>query len=354
MTLSEKPNSEKSKASFRLQAKRIFLTFPQCSRKKEEAVEHLLLKFPDQLDWYIVAEEAHKDGTPHLHCALQFKEKFATRDSHAFDSIGGKHGNYQAMKSQRSCVEYVTKCGNYLVSGIDVDAVKKKQNGKAAFVAKGLLDGQTLDDIHDADPGFFLMNKRKIEEYSSWVAQRNEKKKKLPWVPLTQPDIDDLDNDADKRIAVWLMNNIKQDRPFKAKQLYIYGPTNHGKTSLVLHLAKYLQIYYPPLEEDFYDHYDDNVTDLIVWDEFSNKRRMQQMNMWLDGSTISHRKKCSTAVKKRNVPQIILSNYSLEQNYPKLYEAGLLGPLMSRLEIVEVKEFISIFQNDVGVENATE
>lgn len=62
------------------------------------------------------------------------------------------------------------------------------------------------------------------------------------------------------------------------------------------------------------------------------------MNSWLDGSTTSVRMKGRQGIKLKNIPTVILSNYSLDQCYRKAYEkrdAGLEG-LHDRLCEVEL------------------
>lgn len=343
-TGSSQRQEKTSKKKFQLKAKRLFLTFPQCSVTKEQAQERLLSKFPEELTWYIIAEEAHADGTPHLHLALEFKQEFSTRKTEFFDFVGGKHGNYQAMKNQRKCVQYVVKGGKYVVHGLDVDALMKKKDGKSAFVAKSVLDGKTIDEINSEDPGFFMMNKRKIEEYAAWCSVRKEKKNKLEWNGIPEGDIMDMDSEADKEISTWLNLNIRKPRDLRQEQLYIYGPPQMGKTSLIEHLSKYLNIYHVPRDEDFYDGYEDGVYDLCVMDEFKHSKTMQWLNAFLDGQVVTLRQKGKQLVKKDRLPVIVLSNYTLEQNYKKLFELGHLGPLVTRFKVVEVKEFISVFQ----------
>lgn len=328
-------------SGFRLQAKKLFLTFPQCEVTKEQAQERLTSEYGDQLLWYIIASEQHQDGTPHLHLALEFKEKFSTRRLDVFDFVGGKHGNYQAMRSQRSCVQYVCKDGNFISNGIDVKAILDKKSGKFGSVAKMVMEGKNLDDINQEDPGFVLQHKRKLEEYIVWTNKRHEKKKLKDWEEIPEGDLRDMD-DQDQKIAVWLNNNIRKERVFKQKQLYIHGPPNTGKSSLIQKLSQYLTIYYIPRDEEFYDDYEDGVYDLAVLDEMTHTKTMQWLNQFLDGQSCYLRKKGGQILKKQNLPVLLLSNYSLEQNYKKLYEAGKLAPLMERLEQVEVKEFISV------------
>jgi len=71
-------------------------------------------------------------------------------------------------------------------------------------------------------------------------------------------------------------------------------------------------------------------------------KTIQELNSWLDGSRMPLRKKGSQSVKEKNLPIIILSNYSLEGAYSKAPEEKL-DTLRCRLEIVEVELQLNLF-----------
>lgn len=333
------PKDKKKKPKrFRMQGKNFTLTYPQCATKKEVAASIIDDNWGDELSGYLVAEEDHKDGTPHLHAYLQFKEKKTFCRSDCFDVIGGKHGSYEVTKSIRRWVTYCTKDGKYIAKGLDVESIKKKKGSKSTEVAQMFLDGKKVSDVNKVDPGYVMINKRKLEEYETWVACENSKKSKLDWVP---PDLSDL-TDANKQIAEWICKNIRQQRVFKAPQLFIHGPRNLGKTSLIEWLGKYLSVYHVPMGEDFYDLYSDDY-DLIVMDEFKGQKTIQWMNEFLQGSRMNLRKKGAQVLKTANLPCIILSNYLLKECYPKAHLDGRLNTLEARLQEVEVDSMIDFY-----------
>lgn len=329
-------STKKKGGSFRMNGKNFILTFPQCATTKEEAAERLQQQWKDELQGYIVCEEQHKDGTPHLHVFLKFHQRKNFKTADCMDFIGGKHGNYQVCRSAKKSIEYVTKAGKYVAEGVDVESVRKQKTGDK--ICGMLDDGKSLFEIKEEEKGYFLMNKRKIEEYAAWVQCENSKKSKLDWV---EPKTDGL-TDANKQIAEWICKNIRQTRTFKAPQLFIFGKPNLGKTSLVEWLKKFLSVYLMPTTEEFYDHYSDDY-DLVVLDEFKGQKTIQFLNEFLQGSSMSIRKKGSQGLKKKNLPVIILSNYSLEECYPKANADGRLDSLRARLEICEVDSFIDFY-----------
>ncbi|AMH87770.1 replication-associated protein [Pacific flying fox faeces associated circular DNA virus-15] len=336
----EKPKSEKKKGSFRLRGTQFILTFPQCDVKKEVAAERIDIAWGKDLTGYVVCEENHKDGTPHLHVYLKFENRKSFSKVDCFDFIGQKHGNYQVVRSTLKSIEYVTKGGNYVAKGVDVESIKKKKAPKNQEIAKMLLDGKSMAEINEDHCGYVMINKRKIEEYETWVKCEKIKKSKIDWIP---PSLDGL-TDANLQIATWICSNIRQNRAFKAPQLYIHGPRNLGKTSLVEWLERSLSVYHMPTMEDFYDLYSDDY-DLVVIDEFKGQKTIQFLNQFLQGSVMPIRKKGSQGDKSKNLPVVILSNYTLSECYVKAANDGRLNTLECRLEIVEVDSFIDFYKD---------
>ena len=90
--------------SYRLQAKRVFLTYPQCGcLAKDFVVAHI--KSLASILWIVAARELHEDGEPHLHIAVEFESQLRTRNSRFFD-IEGKHPNVQPLKKMRECLAF--------------------------------------------------------------------------------------------------------------------------------------------------------------------------------------------------------------------------------------------------------
>jgi len=330
------PTENPKKTQFRRNGRNFILTFPQCDTKKEIAAQRIEHRYQAEMKGYIVCEEQHKDGTPHLHVYLSFHARKNFKNPDCFDFIGGKHGNYKVANSPRGSIAYVTKAGTYLAKGVDVESTKKGKTGDK--IASMLEQGKSLVEVKDEEKGYFLINKRKIEEYAAFIQCEISKKSKLDWVP---PSLEGL-TDANKQIAEWICKNIRQTRSFKAPQLFITGKPNLGKTSLVEWLKKSLSVYLFPMEEEFYDHYTDT-DDLVVLDEFKGQKKITFLNEFLQGSTMSIRKKGTQGIKQKNIPVIILSNLTLETCYKKANEDGRLDSLRSRLLIVEVTKFIDFY-----------
>lgn len=322
-----------------LQAKNWLLTFPQCVIKKEEVKENLLKKWKEQdFTFAIIAEEKHKDGTPHLHLLLSYKDKLITRDRHLFDFLVGKHGSYETVRSIKDAVRYVMKENNYLTIGNIPSENGIQKISKSTVVAEMLKSGSTLEQIWEQEPGYFLQNKKKIQELYYWL-QSYHQLKKLPGIkyPISYKG----ENPQVSLIVEWLNTNLSSSMPFKAKHLYIYGPSNFCKTSLVMKLSSYIAVYDMPMMEDFYDFFVNDRYHLCLLDEFRAHKTVQFLNLWLQGSSMNLRMKGSQYLKTQNLPTIILSNYSLEECYPKL-DISKLITLENRLTIIKLEQPIDI------------
>lgn len=98
-------------------------------------------------------------------------------------------------------------------------------------------------------------------------------------------------------------------------------------------------------QDDWYDLYEDSDYDLAVIDEFHGNKKLQFLHEWCQGAPCSLKRRCTAPIiKRKHIPTIIISNYSLEDCYRNVYEKNpsYLDPLKRRLKIVEVTEMIKI------------
>lgn len=318
----------------RIQAKNWILTFPQCDVSKDIALQRLTSS-ELRLKAAIICQEKHADGDSHLHIGIFLEEKLRISDPAFFDFVCEKHGNYQSMKSISGTIAYLHKEDPApLIYGDMSSIIKGPSQSKSEKVATMINSGFSIDAVAQEMPGFFLLNKRKIEEYNCYylerLARQSKKQVKLP-IQYTGADTDT------QTVVDWLNANLLVQRPFKSPQLFISGPPNSLKTSLCMRLGMYLRVYEMPILEDFYDFYQDDNFDLVVLDEFKGQKTMQFLNLWLQGSTMNVRKKGTQAIKRKNLPMIICSNYRLHECYKdtvklqtlraRLVEIDLLNPI---------------------------
>lgn len=298
---------------FRLQAKGFFLTFPKCDVAKEVVQERLTQKWPDMLEWAIIAQEHHQDGDLHLHMAMVFKTKQHYRDPSCFDFIGNSHGNYQTLKHPMKAIKY---CQKEDVAPLIIGTLPENTSKRAVskVVATMVMDGASVSDVNDVEPGYVLTNLQKLQLYRTWVQNEKRRKTKEKWKEFAY-DAGAL-NLQEIAIMEWINNNIKKPREFKQAQLVLEGPTNYRKTSLVNILSRYLSILWMNTLEDFFQ-WEDDVYDLVVFDEWqANQHSIQFLNQFLDGQEMWIRIKGTQALKTQKIPVILLTNYSQDMNFP--------------------------------------
>jgi len=328
-----------------------FLTFPRNDTPKELVKERLLSAQRIQIKGFLIAQEQHQDGGLHLHIGLWLHKRVTVPPSY-FDFVAGKHGNYLRMRSGYGTFNYLTKADttpiSYGLVPVPGSKVAKQQiaNKKATSATSGPLSKSNLSitittaiqsgcserEVHDIDPGYFLREKRKIQEYITWWDSQQANIKYLNWKELHYNG-EDINT---KLIVDWLNLNIKKSRAFKQEQLYISGPMNSRKTSLLLKLNDYLRTYEIPTE-DFYDLYPHPEPELLWMDEFKGQKTIQFLNLLAQGAPMTLRIKGAQKMKLKNIPLIVLSNLTIAQCYHKAVEKSphLVEALQTRfLEIV--------------------
>lgn len=322
---------------FRLNATSFLLTFPQSDVEPSVALKRIEEHpWSVPLKYAIVCHEDHANGDPHLHAVVHFEAPLRTRVSSCFDFVCGKHPNIQACRSLKKSVMYVAKHGEYITSaGFPIEMLTaEEKHSKSTRLAGKIIGGSSATAIMNEDPGFFLMNKRKIEDMIAFCA-RKKNMNLVPWVPLV---LQSHWSAPQTQIAIWMNSHLFASREFGAKDLYIFGPTGIGKTRLLQWLSKYCRIYQMP-SEDFYDHYDDEDYDLVTFDEFRAQKTIEFLCSWCQSYEMPIKKKGLPAyIKKRHIPTIFTSNFSPRQNYHVVNEKNpaALDPLERRLEIVEI------------------
>jgi len=199
-------------------------------------------------------------------------------------------------------------------------------------------EGGSIEDVRLADPGFFLMNKAKIETYHAYMMKRLAPSLKEWNIPVLTAPLPE-----EREILDWLTENIKQTRTAAQELLYVWGDTGLGKTTLLARLREYLRVYDIPPSEDWYDNYEDGQYDIAFLDEFKANKTIQWMNSFLQGHPFLLKRKGTTPyLKKDNLPTIICSNYSLYDAYNHSLPHHL-APLARRLKCVHIQAQINLF-----------
>lgn len=130
----------------------LFLTYPQCPLKPEEALDLLrgkLLTKKRTIEEYVIATEKHADGNDHLHVYLKLNKALHTREPTWFD-LNTHHGNYQGARSAKRVKTYCVKDGNYIADPPVVLESPKTPWSTAIAMAK---DGKISDAIATLEDG---------------------------------------------------------------------------------------------------------------------------------------------------------------------------------------------------------
>lgn len=125
----------------RLQGKRFLLTYPQCPLEKHVLLAHLRSYGVEKA---IVCREKHTDGNTHLHGVVELKRKIDQSRGETFFDIGEYHGNYQATRSWKNCVEYVRKDGDIIWYPDNLSIEDIAKGGKETDLPEcGTFDSET-------------------------------------------------------------------------------------------------------------------------------------------------------------------------------------------------------------------
>ncbi len=340
--------SSRSQNGWRMQAFNLFLTYPTNDLDPQVAMQNVLEKFGSSLTWAVVAQEHHQDEALHLHMLIKLNQKYRSTNPTDLDQLGGSHGNYQGCRNVLQTLKYVTKESNYVSHQVDVkamlEAASLKKNTKSHLIATKMVNGATLASLNLTDPGYVMLNLKKLKDYQSLLLILSMKKAVKKWVP-----IDSLDQDTPEEsiIADWLNTSLVSGpgasdlvqinaKPLVMKHLWLTGSTGIGKSHMVLKLAQLgVRFYQIPKDEDYYDLYEDGAYDLALLDEYRSHKTIQWLNQWTDGTPMLLKQKGSAAyIKKQPMHTLILSNYSIEEAYCKSSE-DKLETLHRRFDVVD-------------------
>lgn len=336
------------RGGFRVCGSHFFLTYPRCDASPESLADFLGGLGACGIT---IGREQHADGGQHLHAACSFPHRKDVRSANFFDlAAGGSvyHPNLQRCRDLHAVRKYVCKDGDVLERGSHVGASDgSKKCSRTDEIAKRALSGDSLLTLCDEAPGMFMLHGPKIQRLISWYAVTKSATEMqahfdsfVTRLGSMSPDLLNGLNSEEKVVIKWLGDNIGRPKAFKSPQCYLYGPPNSGKTSLINVLQKWVPTYMFPTE-DFYDQFDQNLHRLICLDEFRAQKTIQCLNQWLDGQVMPIRIKGSQSLKTKNLPFLILSNFSLSEAYSKTDDAHLEA-LRARLTVVKVQSLFGL------------
>nr|AMB61296.2 REP [Pepper huasteco yellow vein virus] len=220
---------------FRLNAKNYFLTYPQCSISKEDALAQIQnISTPVNKKYIKICKESHEDGQPHLHVLIQFEGKYQCTNNRFFDLVSSTrsahfHPNIQGAKSSSDVKAYIDKDGDTVEWGefqIDGRSARGGQQSANDTYAKALNSAsaeEALQIIKEEQPQHFFL------QFHNIVANRIFHTPPEPWVPPFQLS---SFNNVPEIMTQWVSENVcdAAARPMRPLSLVVEGPSRTGKT----------------------------------------------------------------------------------------------------------------------------
>jgi len=206
--------------SFRLSARNLFLTYPNCG-DKDALFEFLQSKFPDTLRFLLVAKETHQSGEPHLHAVVSLSRKSNFKRHDCLD-FSGHHGDYKAARDLDASIAYCKKDDPEpkIFGTIEKSTKRKWQDCATAESYESFMDSIAATDFKS-----FVIFNDKIESFA-------RKRFKTPAVDYTDP----FPNSwlTNTQMDSWAIDNIIEWVPSQAirpKSLILVGDSRLGKTA---------------------------------------------------------------------------------------------------------------------------
>lgn len=219
---------------FRLQAKHLLLTYPQCTLSKQELFDFLSL-LPNA-DKILVSSERHQDGSPHLHAYFSFKKKPDLRNERYFD-CNGFHPHIKGQ-SKTSAIAYVTKEDKDPTGNFQWKKISKTEEAYNAIITgnnEGLSNNELFYKAIETDKsllrcaasvGYFI-NRIKVPKVDS------PPKFNLASFSLHEHDRAFLEAWADT------VRRMERGDRLVIKSLWFCGPSMFGKTCLARSLGQH-------------------------------------------------------------------------------------------------------------------
>nr|QWB14698.1 replication associated protein [Sida yellow blotch virus]QWB14703.1 replication associated protein [Sida yellow blotch virus] len=223
---------------FRINARNYFLTYPQCSLTKEEALSQLLnLSIPTNKKFIKVARELHENGEPHLHVLMQFEGKFQCKNNRFFDLVSPTrsthfHPNIQGAKSSSDVKSYVEKDGDTIEWGkfqIDGRSARGGCQTVNDTYAKALNAGsaeEALQIIKEEQPQHFFLQHHNLVANAFRIFQKAPE----PWTPPFP--LSSFTNVPDE-MQEWADDYFGRGsaaRPIRPISIIVEGDSRTGKT----------------------------------------------------------------------------------------------------------------------------
>lgn len=284
---------------YQINSSKLFLTYPQCTLTKEEALQHLQSIF--NIKSYVIASELHANGDPHLHVYLELPEAYRTRDPR-FADLQGFHGNYQGCRSSKNVLRYCTKDDNF-ISNVDVSSLVSNRSSRADHFRKLTEGNLGLREFIEEHPQYLLDLGRLESSLRVLKRLRVDPKPNLPiFLPNTWGKL------------------IRTNLFIKKRHYWIYSDKpNYGKTTNAKKWATDYRAHHRTGSPTYWNlNFEEQ---LVIHDEYNVALYpFYDLNAMCD--SIYEYRVFQGGVRKLPdfVLHIVLSNYSPREVYPNRYD----------------------------------
>lgn len=343
------------------QTKRAVNVSPQLDKLKQRVLDYLLQEQSKRtvkpIHWSIAWEVHAASGLPHLDILIVFQKNIMTpytgfdylikdlkiRQRDVGDQVGiGKVWvtSYSPKKLNKAVLQYGFKEDPSVITNL---SVQTQQQILAVNLVKAdpylyLYNQMCKDPLHFNVQQY--VKKHQLSQYiSSWSSIKTKlkdmqaaaanlqlKSKKgfkfidraLIQSKLTPEQLVLYDSWSGYQTIVDKLNQILTHgckRPFKSKQLFLVGPADTGKTSLIRQIQKYCAVYHIDVS-NWFPRYRDGIYPVIGWNQFKLKGGMSHTDLlkFLEGDPMDLQYKGGSALRQDNPLIIMTSNMTLDQH----------------------------------------
>uniref|UniRef100_A0AAU8H548 ATP-dependent helicase Rep n=1 Tax=CRESS DNA virus TaxID=3138951 RepID=A0AAU8H548_9VIRU len=291
----------------------VLLTYPQCTRSKEELLEHVK-SFKDIQSAIVCHENHHETDGEHLHAWVKFaiKQRVGAGKWGTLFDWDGKHGDYRKVtcstRSIADTVKYVMKDGDVAIWNCDAEALM--------------------------NPG-----KSHVRKYD------NEKILNTPMKQLVDEGVINIkDVDAYKRgIAAYKLLE-KPGVKKHCRGIWLYGKAGTGKSTWAKNLGNHLGGYYEKAQNKWWDGYEGEK--VVILDDLDTETLLHYIKKWSDKFPCKGEVKGST-VWLHHDWFVVTSNFHLADivektgDFEHFYDA-----VKRRFHELELPEGVPYFQFD--------
>ncbi len=325
-----KEGRPKKEKSFRIAAKKLFLTYPRCPMNLDQFEEQMKDKMKGSgiKEFLFVIEEHEDGGIPHIHAYIELNKKIDVKkedqlDIFEYDPSGESrvsyHGNYTAARNDRNSIEYLLK---------DSSGEKDEERGTLRMSA-GIRNRIGLwNEYMNLDQAMINLAKQgKIEEAMSLLLKEQPRRflkegrnleKNLQEIYLKNIGCQSKYPFESFIIPPRVMKGLKLFRDSfeleETKVFVIQGEPGSGKTAMALSFLEQIMKFRVLIVNDKEDlsFFDPSNHNCILFDDpdFSKMTREALINIF-DNQERKVRVRYVHARIKRNVAKVVTTNKPL-------------------------------------------